>query len=96
MSSGAAVIESRCAGCARAQSAELDLARCFDDGQAYVALSRVVSLQSLRLLSFDPRRVTANPQVVAFYARLEALCPPEPAPAGSQHATQGACGSQGG
>ena len=43
---------------------------------AYVALSRVVSLQNTRVLSFDPAKVTANPKVVAFYKRLEAQAPP--------------------
>ena len=38
-------------------AAEIDLAKCFDDGQAYVALSRVVSLRSTRLLSFEPKKV---------------------------------------
>ena len=51
-------------------AAEVDLAHCFDDGMAYVALSRVVSLQSTRLLSFDPKKVTANARVARFYASI--------------------------
>lgn len=53
-------------------SVELDLARCFDEGHAYVALSRAVSLQQTRLASFDPLKVRANPKVAQFYALLEA------------------------
>ena len=58
------------------QAAELDLAKCFDDGMAYVALSRVVSLKCTRIVSFEPRKVTANQKVVEFYQGLEAKCPP--------------------
>ena len=53
-------------------SVELDLARCFDEGHAYVALSRAVSLQQTRIASFDPLKVRANPRVHQFYAALEA------------------------
>ena len=49
---------------------EIDLKSCFDDGQAYVALSRAVSLKQTRILSFDPCKVTANPRVVQYYASL--------------------------
>jgi len=54
------------------ETAELDLARCFDEGHAYVALSRAVSLRQARLASFDPTRVRANKRVAAFYDALEA------------------------
>ena len=54
------------------ETAELDLARCFDEGHAYVALSRAVSLRQARLASFDPSRVRANKRVAAFYDALEA------------------------
>lgn len=77
--------------------AELDLARCFDDGMAYVALSRVVSLQCTRILSFDARKVTANAKVAAFYRELDARCPPKvPQASSSQGSSQGSSGSQGG
>lgn len=48
-------------------SAEIDLgARIFTDGQAYVALSRVRSLEGLYLRAFSPRSVRANSIVVEF------------------------------
>ena len=53
-------------------SLEVELAQCFEAGQAYVALSRAVSLSSTRILSFDASRVKANPRVEAFYDRIEA------------------------
>eukprot|EP00967_Tisochrysis_lutea_P007322 scaffold8700_cov31-Tisochrysis_lutea.AAC.8 len=51
---------------------EIDLARCFETGQAYVALSRAVDLQGCTLLSFDPCKVRAHPKVKDFYDRIEA------------------------
>ena len=53
-------------------SLEVDLSRCFEPGQAYVALSRAVSLASTTVLSFDPGCVRAHPKVKAFYERLDA------------------------
>jgi ATP-dependent exoDNAse (exonuclease V) alpha subunit len=47
--------------------AEVDLAGCFAPGQAYVALSRVKSLDGLSLRTWDPRTVHAHPDVVEFY-----------------------------
>ena len=52
-------------------SLEVELASCFEAGQAYVALSRAVSLQSTRILSFNPRRVTTNQAVHEFYQAIE-------------------------
>ena len=40
----------------------------FEEGQAYVAISRVRSLEGLRLTAFVPDIVKANQQVVEFYA----------------------------
>jgi ATP-dependent DNA helicase PIF1 len=45
----------------------MSLARVFEAGQAYVALSRAKSLNTLRILDFDPKQVWANPDVLAFY-----------------------------
>jgi hypothetical protein len=53
--------------------AEMSLSRCFESGQAYVALSRVSSLAGVRLLQFDPRNVRASKEVVEYYAALERL-----------------------
>lgn len=49
----------------------MELASCFEAGQAYVALSRAVSLQTTRILSFNPRRVTTNQAVHDFYKAIE-------------------------
>lgn len=42
----------------------------FEYGQAYVALSRVRSLQGLYLIGFDPSAVRAHPRVLAYYRTL--------------------------
>ncbi|XP_063989772.1 ATP-dependent DNA helicase PIF1 [Diachasmimorpha longicaudata] len=46
---------------------EMSLAKVFDAGQAYVALSRAQSLDSLRVLDFSGRQVWANTSVLEFY-----------------------------
>ncbi|KAM4641380.1 ATP-dependent DNA helicase PIF1 [Discoglossus pictus] len=49
---------------------EISLARVFESGQAYVALSRARSLEGLRVMDFDPKVVKANHYVLQFYARM--------------------------
>lgn len=49
----------------------IDFERIFEYGQAYVALSRVKSLEGLYLRSFAPRKIMANPKIVEFYKQLE-------------------------
>jgi len=51
----------------------VDLARVFEKGQAYVALSRATSLDGLQVLNFDPRKVLAHPKVTEWSKRLETL-----------------------
>ncbi|XP_030219661.1 ATP-dependent DNA helicase PIF1 [Gadus morhua] len=49
---------------------EISLARVFECGQAYVALSRAKTLEGLRVMDFDPRVVRADPDVLLFYKQL--------------------------
>jgi ATP-dependent DNA helicase PIF1 len=57
----------------KAQGATLDSAlidiglNTFEYGQAYVALSRVRSLESLYIHDLDPKAFLLNPKVAAFY-----------------------------
>lgn len=52
--------------------AEMDLGnQVFEYGQAYVALSRVKSLDGLYLTHFNPTKIKANPRVVEFYKQIK-------------------------
>lgn len=46
---------------------EADLGKCFEQGQAYVALSRAKTLDGLFLSSFDSASIMAHPKALAFY-----------------------------
>ncbi|XP_054268590.1 ATP-dependent DNA helicase PIF1-like [Macrosteles quadrilineatus] len=48
---------------------EISLSKVFEAGQAYVALSRAKSLESLRIINFDPKQVWADKDVLNFYHR---------------------------
>ena len=51
--------------------AQIDLgATIFEYGQAYTALSRCKSLDSLSIVTFDPSRLVASPYVIAFYNKV--------------------------
>lgn len=45
----------------------MSLSKVFEAGQAYVALSRAQSLDSIRILDFDMKQVWADPDVLRFY-----------------------------
>jgi ATP-dependent exoDNAse (exonuclease V) alpha subunit len=47
--------------------AEVNCSRIFSEGQAYVALSRVRTLDGLRLLNWDKNLVAANKEALQFY-----------------------------
>ncbi|GBE86662.1 hypothetical protein SCP_0905420 [Sparassis crispa] len=52
---------------------KVDLAKVFEKGQAYVALSRATSLDGLQVLHFDPAKVNAHPKVVEWSKTLETV-----------------------
>jgi ATP-dependent DNA helicase PIF1 len=62
----------------KAQGASLDSAlidvgeSTFEYGQAYVALSRVRSMEALYIFDIKPGAFRANPAVAAFYAKIDA------------------------
>ncbi|XP_047128474.1 uncharacterized protein LOC100206110 isoform X1 [Hydra vulgaris] len=52
---------------------ELSIANAFEHGQAYVALSRVTSLNGLLLRDFDSAKVSAHPNVIEYYKQVDPL-----------------------
>jgi ATP-dependent DNA helicase PIF1 len=53
--------------------AEIDISECFCDGQAYVALSRVKTLEGMSLTrSFSKSNIKANEECLRFYAEDDA------------------------
>jgi ATP-dependent DNA helicase PIF1 len=69
----------------KSQGATLDTAlidigtHTFEFGQAYVALSRVRSLDGLYIWKLDPRKIRCHPAVKAFYERLRSSASASPA-----------------
>ncbi|XP_034950942.1 ATP-dependent DNA helicase PIF1 [Chelonus insularis] len=49
---------------------EMNLSKVFDAGQAYVALSRAQSLETLRVIDFNEDQVWVNTNVLQFYKKL--------------------------
>lgn len=50
--------------------AEISLSRTFEYGQAYVALSRVKSLENTKILDFDVNAIKADETVLKYYAKI--------------------------
>jgi ATP-dependent DNA helicase PIF1 len=50
--------------------ATIDLSGAFEYGQAYVALSRIRSLEGLKLVGFGPKSIQAHPAALKFYRDL--------------------------
>lgn len=50
---------------------EVNLQKCFADGQAYVALSRARKYEGLRVLNWNPRSVRCNKKAFGFYMDLK-------------------------
>jgi len=69
---------------------EMSLAKVFEAGQAYVALSRAQSMDSLRILDFDAKQIWADPQVLIFYKsfRRQIMDIPVMIPLGGQRKKQ--------
>ena len=54
---------------------EMSLSRVFECGQAYVALSRAKSLETVRILDFSSSCIAADAAVIRFYKNLGLTMP---------------------
>lgn len=54
---------------------KVDLRKVFENGQAYVALSRAISRMGLQVCNFDRMKVSTNPKVISFYENLSIIEP---------------------
>lgn len=52
---------------------DVDLSGCFAPGQAYVAISRGTSLDTLRVRNFSKRAVITSPKVVHFHEQIQIM-----------------------
>lgn len=52
---------------------EVDLGKVFEEGQAYVALSRLETVSGLRILNFWERAIIPNEHVQMFYKTLNSF-----------------------
>ena len=51
-------------------AATIDLSRVFEEGQAYVALSRVKNAESLYLSGWNPKAIRASTEVKSFHEQI--------------------------
>jgi len=51
----------------------VNLSRIFTQGQAYVALSRATSIETLQVINFDAAKVTAHPAVISWNEEIVRL-----------------------
>ena len=52
---------------------KVNLAKVFEKGQAYVALSRATSQGGLQVSNFNPKKVMVHPKVIDFYSKLVSI-----------------------
>jgi ATP-dependent DNA helicase PIF1 len=50
---------------------EIDLSEIFEYGQAYIALSRVKSLEGMSITGVNYPKIMAHPEALKFYERFE-------------------------
>jgi ATP-dependent DNA helicase PIF1 len=51
--------------------AQVSLSRVFENGQAYVALSRAKCLKNLKIIDFDVKAIKASEAVIEYYKTIE-------------------------